>query len=88
MQFYTTPEGAPTAPPMNVNYRFQTTDVVGITWDPPPPESRNGQILKYHVSFQRRMGDAVERNVTVPKAVFWNLEENQEIGSASCRESV
>jgi len=65
-------------PPINIAVKFQTTDVVAVSWDPPVPEQRNGQILRYHVTFHRKLGDSVERNVTVTKAVFWSLEENQE----------
>ncbi|XP_035710661.1 tyrosine-protein phosphatase Lar isoform X4 [Folsomia candida] len=77
-KYYTTPEGAPTGPPTNISYRFQTADVVAVTWEPPIPEERNGQILKYHVIFHRKMGLSTERNVSVTKAVFVALEENQE----------
>ena len=70
VQFYTTPEGLPSGPPINIATRFQTTDVVAVTWDPPVPEHRNGQILRYHVVFHRKMGDSIERNVTITKVNF------------------
>jgi len=67
LKYYTTPEGAPTGSPTNISHRFQTADVVAITWDPPLPEERNGQILKYHIIFHRKMGVSTERNVSVTK---------------------
>ncbi|ODN02995.1 Tyrosine-protein phosphatase Lar [Orchesella cincta] len=78
VKYFTTPEGPPSGPPVNISHRFQTADVVAVTWDPPVAEHRNGQILKYHVIFHRKMGISTERNTTVPKAVFVALEENQE----------
>ncbi len=41
---YLTPEGVPTDSPKNVSTRFQTPDVVEISYDPPPEISRNGQV--------------------------------------------
>lgn len=67
VKYYTTPEGPPSGPPTNISHRFQTADVVAVTWDPPLVEHRNGQILKYHVIFHRKTGITAERNVTVPK---------------------
>ncbi len=43
---YLTPEGVPTDSPKNVSTRFQTPDVVEISYDPPPEISRNGQVRK------------------------------------------
>nr|XP_022917798.1 tyrosine-protein phosphatase Lar isoform X3 [Onthophagus taurus] len=75
-----TPEGPPTGPPTNISYRFQTPDVVCITWDPPTREHRNGRIIKYDIQFHKKSDhrNFVERNVTNTKAVFTNLEENTE----------
>jgi len=67
VKYFTTPEGAPTGPPMQISHRFQTSDVVAITWEPPMPEDRNGQILKYHLEFHRRNGLSNTRNVTKAK---------------------
>ncbi|KAK9876722.1 hypothetical protein WA026_014961 [Henosepilachna vigintioctopunctata] len=75
-----TPEGPPTGPPSNITYRFQTPDVVCITWDPPIREHRNGRILKYDIQFHKKSdhNNDITRNVTTPKAVFTHLEENTE----------
>lgn len=67
VKYYMTPEGPPSGPPTNISHQFQTADVVAITWDPPIPEERNGQILKYHVIFHKKMGLSTERNVSVTK---------------------
>ena len=41
---YLTPEGMPTDSPKNISTRFQTPDVIEISYDPPPEEARNGQV--------------------------------------------
>ncbi|XP_053675759.1 tyrosine-protein phosphatase Lar [Anopheles nili] len=75
-----TPEGSPTGPPTNIAVRFQTPDVVCITWEPPTREHRNGQITRYDVQFHKKIdhGLGTERNTTVRKAVFTNLDESTE----------
>lgn len=80
IKFVQTPEGSPTAPPSNITLRFQTPDVACITWDSPTRESRNGQIIRYDVQFHKKNdhGLGTERNTTVRKAVFTNLEESTE----------
>ena len=44
---YLTPEGMPTDSPKNITTRFQTPDVIEISYDPPPEEARNGQVCNY-----------------------------------------
>ncbi|XP_060521097.1 tyrosine-protein phosphatase Lar isoform X3 [Cylas formicarius] len=80
IKYMRTPEGPPTGPPSNITYRFQTPDVVCITWDPPTREHRNGQIVKYDIEFHKKSdhNNVIIRNVTKTKAVFTNLEENTE----------
>lgn len=80
VKYLTTPEGIPTGPPWNISVRFQTPDIVCITWEPPKREHRNGQIIRYDVQFHKKIdqGLGVERNTTNKKAVFTNLEENTE----------
>ncbi|XP_035795176.1 tyrosine-protein phosphatase Lar-like isoform X5 [Anopheles albimanus] len=75
-----TPEGSPTGPPTSIAVRFQTPDVVCITWEPPTREHRNGQITRYDVQFHKKIdhGLGTERNTTVRKAVFTNLDESTE----------
>ena len=34
----------PTDSPKNITTRFQTPDVIEISYDPPPEEARNGQV--------------------------------------------
>lgn len=77
---YNTPEGPPTGPPINISHRFQTPDVVAITWEAPTRDKRNGQILRYDIQFHKKIdhGLGSERNTTSLKAVFANLEENTE----------
>lgn len=78
IKYLNTPEGPPTGPPANITYRFQTPDVVCVTWDPPTREHRNGQIIRYDVQFHKKNDHStiIERNITQNKAVFTNLEEN------------
>ena len=37
--------GMPTDSPKNITTRFQTPDVIEISYDPPPDSSRNGQVI-------------------------------------------
>lgn len=80
VKYLPTPEGIPTGPPTNITLRFQTPDIVCITWDSPTREHRNGQIIRYDVQFHKKIDQVLgsERNTTVRKAVFTNLEENTE----------
>ncbi|KAI8121523.1 Tyrosine-protein phosphatase Lar [Lucilia cuprina] len=77
---FQTPEGVPGGPPSNITVRFQTPDVVCVTWEPPIREHRNGIITRYDVQFHKKIdhGLGSERNMTLRKAVFTNLEENTE----------
>lgn len=80
VKYYTTPEGSPSGPPSNISHRFQTPDVLCITWDAPIREHRNGQILRYDIQFHKKIdhGLGTERNTTNRKAVFANLDQNTE----------
>ncbi|CAH1716486.1 unnamed protein product [Chironomus riparius] len=80
VKYYTTPEGLPTGTPTNITHRFQTPDVLCISWDPPLREHRNGQILRYDIQFHKKIdhGLGTERNTTIRKAVFANLDESAE----------
>lgn len=80
VKIFQTPEGVPSGPPSNITVRFQTPDVVCVTWEPPVREFRNGLITRYDVQFHKKIdhGLGSERNMTLRKAVFTNLEENTE----------
>ena len=82
VQILPTPEGAPSGPPTNITYRFQTPDVVVIRWDVPALEHRNGRVTGYLIQFYKKVDNSVvtERNVSgsVGKAVFTSLEENMD----------
>lgn len=80
VKYYTTPEGQPSGPPVNITHVFQTPDVLSISWDQPAREHCNGQILKYDIQFHKKIdhGLGTERNTTLRKAVFANLEQNTE----------
>lgn len=80
IKYLITPEGPPTGPPINMTYKFQTPDVVCVTWEPPRREERNGQIVRYDVQSGKKNDQTtiVERNTTKTKAVFSNLEEASE----------
>lgn len=69
IKYYLTPEGPPTGPPVNVSARFQTPDVVAVTWDPPIKEERNGQITYYDVQFHKKIDHATvfDRNTSLPR---------------------
>ncbi|XP_069702214.1 tyrosine-protein phosphatase Lar isoform X7 [Periplaneta americana] len=78
IKYLLTPEGPPTGPPTNISHRFQTPDVVCVTWDVPLREHRNGQITHYDIEFHKKVDHTtvIDRNTTQTKAVFINLEEN------------
>ncbi|XP_023163376.2 tyrosine-protein phosphatase Lar isoform X4 [Drosophila hydei] len=80
VKIFQTPEGIPGGPPSNITKRFQTPDVLCVTWDPPTRDHRNGLITRYDVQFHKKIdhGLGSERNMTLRKAVFTNLEENTE----------
>lgn len=80
IKYMHTPEGPPTGPPTNITHRFQTPDVICITWDPPLREHRNGRIVKYDIQFHKKSdhNNIITRNVSTTKAVFTHLEENTE----------
>ena len=40
--------GMPTDSPKNITTRFQTPDVIEISYDPPPEEARNGQVINMY----------------------------------------
>ncbi|XP_032454535.1 tyrosine-protein phosphatase Lar isoform X4 [Nasonia vitripennis] len=73
-------EGAPTGPPTNLSFHFQTPDTVCVTWDPPQQKFRNGKIVSYNVQFHKKSDHTSEvtRNITKTRAVFTNLDENTE----------
>ncbi|XP_063235458.1 tyrosine-protein phosphatase Lar isoform X2 [Bacillus rossius redtenbacheri] len=78
IKYLLTPEGPPSGPPTNISHRFQTPDVVCVTWAPPLREHRNGQVTRYDLQFHKKVDRTtiVDRNTTATKAVFTNLEEN------------
>ena len=57
VQILPTPEGAPSGPPTNITYRFQTPDVVVIRWDVPALEHRNGRVTGYLIQFYKKKHD-------------------------------
>ncbi|XP_025425132.1 tyrosine-protein phosphatase Lar isoform X2 [Sipha flava] len=79
-EYFNTPEGPPTGPPINVSYEFQTPDVVCIIWEEPSREHRNGQIIRYDVQFHKKIDQSTitHRNTTLKKVVFSGLEEATE----------
>lgn len=68
-EYFNTPEGPPTGPPINVSYEFQTPDVVCVVWDEPSREHRNGQIIRYDVQFHKKIDQSTitHRNTTLKK---------------------
>jgi receptor-type tyrosine-protein phosphatase F len=56
---YLTPEGVPTDSPKNITTRFQTPDVIEISYDPPPEVSRNGQVSKVNCNGHSYMAEQI-----------------------------
>ncbi|KAJ4427564.1 hypothetical protein ANN_25212, partial [Periplaneta americana] len=69
IKYLLTPEGPPTGPPTNISHRFQTPDVVCVTWDVPLREHRNGQITHYDIEFHKKVDHTtvIDRNTTQTK---------------------
>lgn len=68
-EYFLTPEGPPTGPPISVTYEFQTPDVVCVVWDEPSREHRNGHIIRYDVQFHKKIDQSTitHRNTTLQK---------------------
>lgn len=80
VRYWFSPEDAPSGPPSNLSFHFQTPDTVCVTWDEPPRHHRNGKIIRYDVQFNKKNDHTttIDRNTTQNRAVFTNLEENTE----------
>lgn len=67
ISYLETPEGPPSGPPTNLNYSFQTPDVVCLIWALPERKNRNGQIIRYDIQFNKKVDQATvfRRNTTV-----------------------
>ncbi|KAF2354314.1 PTP type protein phosphatase [Trinorchestia longiramus] len=80
VRLYSTPEAAPSGPPTNISYRYQTPGTIVFTWDPPAPSERNGLITKYDVQFKKDVSLNNDYNyagnTTFNKKVFDGLDEN------------
>ncbi len=63
IKMYLTPEGVPTDSPKNITTRFQTPDVIEISYDAPPEEDRNGQVRFYSILFGKQFGDEIFEEV-------------------------
>ena len=77
---YLTPEGVPSDSPKNITTRFQTPDVIEISYDAPPEIARNGQVTMYDIQFWKSVAPDEKRmrSTTERKTVFANLEDNTE----------
>ena len=53
-------ESAPSGPPTNLSFNFQTPDTVCVTWEPPLSQFRNGQIVSYNVQFHKKLDHTSE----------------------------
>ncbi|XP_066985469.1 tyrosine-protein phosphatase Lar isoform X3 [Macrobrachium rosenbergii] len=82
VKYYTTPEAAPSGPPVNITYRFQTPGTIVFSWDPPTPNDRNGVIINYDVEFNKNVVLNTDfkhvKNTTEGRIVFDGLEENMD----------
>ncbi|NXG29312.1 SDK2 protein, partial [Dromaius novaehollandiae] len=63
-------EAVPTAAPQNVAVQAATATQLDVTWDPPPPESQNGDIQGYKIHFweaQRQNESARVKTLFLPE---------------------
>lgn len=79
-EYFNTPEGPPTGPPINVSYEFQTPDVVCIVWDEPSRQHRNGLIVRYDVQFHKKIDQSTitHRNTTLKKVRIINPDRTRD----------
>ncbi|NXA48598.1 SDK2 protein, partial [Nothocercus julius] len=64
-------EAVPTAAPQNVAVQAVTATQLDVTWDPPPPESQNGDIQGYKIHFweaQRQNESARLKTLFLPES--------------------
>ena len=54
----------PSAPPANITRVSVSLSTVTITWAPPPPESRNGNITQYTVRCWKQSAAGEDSSVT------------------------
>ncbi|XP_035214536.1 tyrosine-protein phosphatase Lar-like [Stegodyphus dumicola] len=79
VSYLDTPEGVPTAPPQNLSHNLQSPTTIVISWDPPIPQYRNGNIKYYGVQFHKASEMKLpEQNTTSTRRVFSSLDENTE----------
>lgn len=58
-------EGAPSAPPSLVNVTAISSKEIYLCWKPPPPESRNGVIRGFYITYKQSNKYYRGRNLTV-----------------------
>ena len=53
-------EGVPSGPPLSVSCSPATTTTLALTWEPPGPEQRGGEIVSYLVTWrlEHKLGQA------------------------------
>ncbi|XP_045139286.1 tyrosine-protein phosphatase Lar-like isoform X5 [Portunus trituberculatus] len=83
VKFYVTPEAAPSGPPTNITYRFQTPGTIVFTWDLPSTNKRNGVITLYDLQFSKNVilnnDFKHDKNISDgTRIVFTGLEENMD----------
>ena len=61
-------------------FTHSSSDVIEISYDPPPEESRNGQVTMYDIQFWKAVEPEEKRmrSTTERKTVFANLDDNTE----------
>lgn len=83
VKYYVTPEAAPSGPPTNITYRYQTPGTIVFTWDLPQPNKRNGVIIMYELQFSKNVilnnDFKHDKNISdATRIVFTGLEENMD----------
>ncbi|KAG0721326.1 Tyrosine-protein phosphatase Lar [Chionoecetes opilio] len=83
IKYYVTPEAAPSGPPTNITYRYQTPGTIVFTWDLPKPIKRNGVVTMYELQFSKNVilnnDFKHDKNVSDDTRIVFNaLEENMD----------
>lgn len=68
----------PSGAPVDIRAEAKSSTELVVTWEPPPRETWNGNLLGYHVGYQEYSGD--ETNAVSQSYVFKSVEVRPHYG--------
>ncbi|KAL5018087.1 hypothetical protein ScPMuIL_003809 [Solemya velum] len=66
-------EAAPTAPPMTVTTETLNSTQIHVTWQPPPPETQNGELTGYKISYWLAKPHAATALYNITRETYFTL---------------